>query len=58
MPAWVPSETIPGMRVLVQIVYLQVIPGSTSRRMENSDKEERRGGKKRYFIEKIPSMDN
>lgn len=58
MPAWVPSETIPGMRVLVQIVYLQMIPGSTSRRLENSDKEERRGGRKRYFIEKIPSMDN
>ena len=47
MPAWVPSKTIPGMRVLVQIVYLQVIPGSTSRRMENSDKEERRRGEKK-----------
>lgn len=26
--------------------------------MENSDKEERRGGKKGYFIENTPSMDN
>ena len=43
------------MRVLVQIIYLKMI---TSRKMENSDKEERRGGRKGYFIEKIPSMDN
>lgn len=56
MPGWGFHKTIPGMRVFsANSLFLKV---STRRKMENSDKEERRGGGEGYFIERSTSMDN
>lgn len=44
------------MRTSVQRVYLQVIPGSTGREMEDGEEEERE--QKGCFIGEVPSMHN